>query len=119
MAQRKTRNKQWYSIGRQQNKQGARRRTNQHSTILVTCVDATGNCVEKDTQQAMMWYRKAAEQGLANVPDTPGIVYVTGEGAERDLNQAARWFQKAVASQGDAKARYRLMKVYEEIKRRM
>jgi hypothetical protein len=54
-----------------------------------------GNGVEKDMQRALMWCRKAAEEGYAHAQQNLAGMYMNGSGVERDLNQAAKWLQKA------------------------
>jgi TPR repeat protein len=72
-------------------------------------------------QQAVVWCKKAAEQGYAPAQGNLGVMYRNGHGVERNLNQAARWFQKAARqdTEHQAKARSELMKIYEEMKRGM
>jgi TPR repeat protein len=38
--------------------------------------------VEKDTQQAVMWYRKATELGLAEAQHGPDVAYDTSASAD-------------------------------------
>ena len=64
---------------------------------------ANGYGVEKDTIEAMNWFRKAAEQGHAEAQRVLGACYVTGYGVEKDTIEAMNWFRKA-ADQGDANA---------------
>ena len=64
---------------------------------------AEGKGVPQDYTQAIVWYRKAAEQGNARAQFTLGWMYVEGKGVSRDYAQAAVWYRKA-AEQGFAKA---------------
>jgi TPR repeat protein len=59
----------------------------------------TGNGVQQDYAQAVLWYRKAAEQNLAIAQYRLGVLYANGVGVPLDKSQAAAWFQKA-ADQG-------------------
>jgi TPR repeat protein len=52
-----------------------------------------------DNQQAMAWYRKAAEQGFALAQNNLGAMYAKGLGVPKDDAQALAWFRKA-AEQG-------------------
>ena len=61
----------------------------------------------------MKWYRKAAEQGLANAQYKLGVAYVTGNGVEKDAAEAVKWYRKA-AEQGYAKAQCFLGLCYAE-----
>jgi TPR repeat protein len=60
--------------------------------------------VKSDYQQAMNWYRKAADQGYADAQFKLGWLYENGLGIEKDYSQAKAWYQKA-ADQGNADAK--------------
>jgi hypothetical protein len=64
---------------------------------------ANGNGVPKDTTEAVKWYRKAAEQGLASVQNGLGYMYENGNGVPKDTTEAVKWYRKA-AEQGEAYA---------------
>ena len=70
-----------------------------------------GLAVKQDTEQALSWYRKAAEQGHLIAQRTLGVMYVKGRGTPRNEAEAANWFRKA-AEQGDATAQYNLGAMY-------
>jgi TPR repeat protein len=59
----------------------------------------TGNGVPQDYAQAVLWYRKAAEQNHAIAQYRLGVLYANGVGVPLDKAQSAAWFQKA-AEQG-------------------
>jgi hypothetical protein len=59
----------------------------------------TGKSVPQDYAQAVLWYRKAAEQNLAIAQYRLGVLYANGVGVPLDKAQSAAWFQKA-AEQG-------------------
>lgn len=80
---------------------GARARS--HPSVSYT----NGNGESKDIDAALMWWRKAAEQGHAVAQYNLGTVFYNGIDVARDYEQAARWFSKA-AAQGDADAQARL-----------
>jgi hypothetical protein len=46
-------------------------------------------------EEALAWYRKAAEQGDAAGEYSVGGMYFVGEGVKKDLNQAYFWFLRA------------------------
>lgn len=46
-------------------------------------------------QEAVEWYRKAAEQGDAQGEYDLGTMYAAGEGVKKDLNQARIWIERA------------------------
>lgn len=64
---------------------------------------ASGRGVPKDDQQAVIWYRKAADQGFAEAQLYLGKHYDSGHGVAKDERQAVTWYRKA-AEQGDAGA---------------
>ncbi len=60
----------------------------------------SGNGVEKDNDQAVQWYRKAAEQGDIISIDMLWSIYWTGNGVAKDGAQAVYWSTKG-AQMGD------------------
>ena len=65
----------------------------------------------KDYAQAGVWYRKAAEQGLAEGQSILGTLYRDGQGVPQDYAQAAAWYRKA-AEQGNSDAQTNLGILY-------
>ena len=59
--------------------------------------------VRQDDVQAAIWYRKAADQGVARAQGLVGWCYLFGRGVPRDLVTSAAWYRKA-AEQGDVQA---------------
>lgn len=55
---------------------------------------------EQAFEEAVLWYRKAAEQGLSEAQNNLGVMYKDGQGVVQDYAEAARWFQMA-AEQGN------------------
>ncbi|OQY50490.1 MAG: hypothetical protein B6247_21430 [Candidatus Parabeggiatoa sp. nov. 2] len=55
----------------------------------------SGKGVIEDNQQAVNWYRKAAEQGNANAQYHLSRMYATGEGVTKDNQEASNWLSKA------------------------
>ncbi len=75
---------------------------------LGTCYDGILSAgVPKDHEEAVRWYRKAAEQGHAKAQYSLGDRYYWGVGVPKDYAEAARWYRKA-AEQGVAGAQYNL-----------
>jgi TPR repeat protein len=72
---------------------------------------AKGEGVPKDDAEAVKWYRKAAEQGLAEAQYNLGVMYDEGEGVPKDDAEAVKWYRKA-AEQGLAEAQYNLGVMY-------
>ena len=54
-----------------------------------------GYGVEADIQEALRWYRSAADQGLAQAQNSLGFMYILGLGVKRDAERAAYWLQCA------------------------
>jgi TPR repeat protein len=48
-------------------------------------------------EEAVKWYRKAAEQGHANAQFYLGVLYHTGRGVEQNYEEAIKWLRKATA----------------------
>ena len=66
-----------------------------------------GTGIEKNDEEAVRWYRKAAEQGFAPAQSKLGFSYMRGTGVEKNEEEAVRWFRKA-AKQGDRTAQFNL-----------
>jgi uncharacterized protein len=66
-----------------------------------------GEGVAKNQVQAVKWYRKAAEQNVAEAQYNLGICYENGNGVAKDQVEAVKWYRKA-AEQNLAEAQYNL-----------
>ena len=66
----------------------------------------------KDYNQAVYWYRKAAEQGNATAQFNLGVFYASGYGVNKDYYQAVYWYKRA-AEQGNMYAQCNLGVCYE------
>ena len=65
---------------------------------------ATGRGFEYSSfVDAISWYRKAAEQGLADAQSALAVEYTLGRAVPKDNAEAIRWYEKA-AAQGDCVA---------------
>ena len=62
-----------------------------------------GQGVEQNHQEAMLWFRKAAEQGQAEAQFHTGWMYSHGLGTEQNEHQSVYWYRKA-AQQGETRA---------------
>ena len=71
------------------------------------------NGKEKDYNEAVKWYRKAAEQGNAYGQSNLGFMYQNGYGVTRDYNEAVKWYRKA-AEQGNANGQNNLGTMYRD-----
>src|SRR5713101_3261142 len=63
--------------------------------------------VAKDEAEAVKWFRKAAEQNVADAQFSLGVCYANGRGVAEDDAEAVKWFRKA-AEQNYARAQYNL-----------
>jgi|GEM_PF-1229637 len=69
---------------------------------------ATGSDgVPQDDAEAVVWYRKAADHGLAKAQKNLGDMYFFGRGVDKDYQKALDWYTKA-ADQRFADAQFRL-----------
>lgn len=66
-----------------------------------------GYGAEQNDEQAMHWFRKAAEQGAPEGQCGLGVMYAEGRGVPQDKNEAAKWLGLA-SEQGHAKAQRNL-----------
>lgn len=65
-----------------------------------------------DTDQAVKWFVKAAEQGLHEIQIILGIIYENGVMVEKDAMEAAKWYQMA-SDQGNAQASMLMAAMYQ------
>ena len=61
----------------------------------------------KDANEAVKWYRKAAQQNFAQAEYDLGSCYAEGQGVMKDDAEAVKWYRKA-ADQNLPKAEYNL-----------
>lgn len=66
-----------------------------------------GDGVARNDKEALLWYRRAAEQGFAGAQNNIGNMYEKGMGVERDESIAAWWYREA-ANRGNAYAQHSL-----------
>jgi TPR repeat protein len=69
--------------------------------------------VPPGSDDAIKWFRKAAEKGTSWGQFNLGIRYARGDGVPQDYAEALKWFQKA-ADQKDAMSQYCLGEMYEK-----
>jgi hypothetical protein len=63
--------------------------------------------VPQNYEEAVKWYRLAAEQECAPAQCNLGLCYETGRGVEQNIREAVKWFIRA-ARQGDKTAQHNL-----------
>lgn len=68
--------------------------------------------ISENLEQAVYWFRKAAEQGEVNSQFFLGKSYYEGDGVTQDYTQAVYWFRKA-AEQGNTDAQFHLGLCYD------
>jgi TPR repeat protein len=66
----------------------------------------------KDEVEAVKWFRKAAEQNVADAQFSLGVCYANGQGVTKDDAESVKWFRKA-AEQNLADAQYNLGVCYD------
>ncbi len=69
--------------------------------------------VKQDFDRAAMWFREAADNGVANARYNLGVLYHQGLGVKRDLNRALYWYREA-ATLSHPEAQYNLGIAYIE-----
>jgi uncharacterized protein len=67
----------------------------------------TGKGIRQDNSQAVLWYRKAADQRNAAAENSLGSMYRLGQGVGKDKEEAVRWYQKS-AKLGSPEAMFNL-----------
>ena len=76
-------------------------------------VHECGYAGEPDSEKAVEWYRKAAEQGHPGAMFNLGTCYLEGTGVKKDIAEAAKWFKRA-ASLGHERSAKILEKLQKE-----
>jgi TPR repeat protein len=66
-----------------------------------------GQGVEANCEEAIKWYKLAAEKENASAQYELGMCYYFGTGVDKDLQTARSWFEKA-AAQGNKDAAEKL-----------
>ena len=72
-----------------------------------------GDGCEANTQEAISWYRKAAEQGETGAMFNLGTCYMEGTGVKKNVQEAKNWFKRA-ASLGHERSAQLLEKLQKE-----
>jgi TPR repeat protein len=72
----------------------------QHKTALCYF---NGDGVEKDSEQAIMWWTLSANQGYAKAQYNLGVGYYNGCGVQKNLELAVKWWTLS-ANQENANA---------------
>lgn len=72
----------------------------------------TGNCIERDTEQALYWYQKSVDQGFALAKYALSKMYAEGNSVDKDLAKAIPMMQEA-AEAGVTSAIYGMGMAYQ------
>lgn len=75
--------------------------------FMVATRYSDGKAIEKNFDQAAIWYHKAASKGLAPAQYRLGTLYERGRGVQKDINSAKAWYEHA-AHRGHIKAMHNL-----------
>ncbi|OHC77182.1 MAG: hypothetical protein A3B62_05845 [Rhodospirillales bacterium RIFCSPLOWO2_01_FULL_65_14] len=73
---------------------------------------AEGLGVEKNSGEALKWFKKATEQDEAVAQYGLGLLYEKGEGVNEDAAEAMKWFRRA-AAQGYSRAEFKMGEAFE------
>lgn len=68
---------------------------------------SSGDGVTEDDEQALHWYKRAAERDYAPAQRAVGLCYANARGVSRDQPQSVTWLRRA-AENGDGEAQYEL-----------
>lgn len=72
-----------------------------------------GQGVQQNNEEAVKWYRLAADQGYANAQNNLGGMYQNGHGVPQDYKEAMKWHRLA-ADQGNAVAQFHVGMSYDK-----
>ena len=68
-----------------------------HSIYFLGYMYYWGKCVQQDHDEAIKWFRKAAEVGDKDGMYYLGKAYEKGNGVENSRQKAIEWYQKALS----------------------
>ena len=88
------------------------RENNLYAQYTLGVMYCYGNGVVQNYEEAVKWYRKAAERGYYMAQCNLGIMYESGTGVIQDYKEAVEWYRKA-AVQGYCIAQCNLGLMYE------
>lgn len=84
----------------------------ENSVGIVSGIYHDGTTVPEDDGQALVWFRKAGQQGLAAAQFAAGGLLLNGKGIPHDFVESAMWLRKA-AEQGFIPAQASLAALYQ------
>jgi TPR repeat protein len=62
---------------------------------------AMGQGVPRDYAEGLLWYRRAADQGVPSAQYNVGLIYANGLGVTADRVEARLWMEKAADGGND------------------
>ena len=65
-----------------------------------------GQGVPEDYAEAVLWYRRAADQGLKTAQWLLGTMYETGYGVQQDYVRAHMWYNLSAAQGWESNGKY-------------
>lgn len=83
------------------------------SMMFLARLYTNGTGVQRDTTEAVNWYKKAAQGGSTNGMLLYGDALATGQGTIKDMTEAQRWIRKS-AEAGNVAALFRLGRMYRD-----
>jgi len=81
------------------------------SAFRLGMVYDTADGVKHDSERAVYWYRRAAEQGNKHAQHNLAVAYANGDGVELNIDEALKWWHQA-ARQGNSDSQYNLGIIY-------
>lgn len=89
----------WFQRAYQLTLQSAKQGDSDNQYRLGNMYRYGGIGLEKDEKAAVIWYRKAAEQGNRAAQFSLGRIYAEGKGISQDYSKAVKWYEKASAQE--------------------
>jgi len=81
--------------------------------LILAAMYDKGKGTPKNNKKAFVWYKKAANQGLADAQNYLAFMYEQGRGTDQDYRKAIKWYKKA-AEHGYANTQYNLALMYHQ-----
>jgi len=80
--------------------------------FMLGVMNEQGFGVERSAEEAVKWYRRAADQGMGSAAYNLSRFYQNGDGVERNLQEAVRYLTLA-AEKGHGRAMHNLGRIFE------
>ena len=79
--------------------------------FMIGAMYRNGHGVAQDNEEAVKWYRLAADQGYAAAQSNLGVMYSNGEGVAQNFEEAVKWYRLS-AQQGHVMGQINLATKY-------